>query len=401
MKLINVYSVSLISLIATARGAAVKRAGPSCQDIKIPVSINPKNVKIDTSRKDLSTVDGLKQTLDGILSDNLKGNTNTEYADVNGNYMIAARFCEPGTKNSTRAKTVQMLVHGITYSKDYWSGLGPPGQGFDGDTYSYIESSSKQGYPTLSIDRLGNGDSDRPDGFREVQINSHVEVTEAIAKSLKAGSIGGRSFDKMIYVGHSYGSMIGNLHAVKYPDTFNSYVLTGFSTRVKTSLIPTLLTGGFLPAQIAFPEKLSDQSLSYYAASNEDGAASLFFVDKNTDPNLLTRNFQQRGTVTVGEFISGFESAQAATNYKGRVLVFNGQNDAIFCSPDSFGKGTLNGKGDCGTGDDSIIAETGKEYPAAAVFDYMTVPDVGHCNILHKNAQEQFDMINRWIEDNN
>lgn len=38
-----------------------------------------------------------------------------------------------------------------------WSGDGPPGQGFDGNLYSWIAYAGSKGYTTLSIDRLCNG----------------------------------------------------------------------------------------------------------------------------------------------------------------------------------------------------------------------------------------------------
>ena len=43
-----------------------------------------------------------------------------------------------------------------------------------------------QGYPTLSIDRLGNGLSDHPDPVTVVQIPAHVEVAHAIVQLAKS-----------------------------------------------------------------------------------------------------------------------------------------------------------------------------------------------------------------------
>ncbi|KAI0997620.1 hypothetical protein K3495_g10568 [Podosphaera aphanis] len=380
----------LSSLSTIVFGATISPRAPTCSDINIPVSLDTLNFNIDS---DLNSQDSLKNAMQKFFNSNNTSPT----VRVNGQYNIAARYCEPEVRNATRANTIQILVHGITYTKDYWSGLGAPGNGFDGDTYSWIAYASKQGYPTLSIDRLGNGDSDRPNGILDVQIGSHVEVTQSLINTLQSGSIGGRTFNKFIYVGHSYGSLIGNLHSVKYPNAVSAYVLTGFTQKIKASLIPVLFVGGFLPASVAFPANFGDASLSYFAASNQTGANSLFFVNQNVDPALQAINFQTRGTVTAGEFISAYASTQTAALYRGRIFIQTGQNDAIFCSPDPFGQGTLNGRGDCGTGIFSIVASTRSNYPSVSTFDYDIPRNTGHCNILHKNAQAQFDTVHKWL----
>ncbi|CAD6503829.1 BgTH12-05574 [Blumeria graminis f. sp. triticale] len=384
-------TLTLLTIFATVQGASLLPRGMTCRDVLIPTVVNTSNDYIDPTINSQAKARSWMQKVDSHRINS------TEEVDINDKFNIAARYCEPEVKNPSRANTIQLLVHGITYTKNYWSGLGPPGEGYNGDSYSWIAYASKQGYPTLSIDRLGNGDSDRPDGIAAVQMSSHVEVAESLVNTLKNSTVAGRRFEKVIYVGHSYGSLIGNLHSVHYPDSVDSYVLTGFSKNIRASLTPTLITGDFRPARMAYPEKWGGQTLSYFAASSESGADGLFFTDETVDPNLKALNFRQRGTVTVGEFVSGYESIQVATNYHGHVFVLTGKNDAIFCSPDDFGQGTLSGRGDCGTGEDSIIAKTRELYPAAVDYSYSTPENTGHCNILHLNAQEQFATVHNWL----
>ncbi|KAI1001525.1 hypothetical protein K3495_g6673 [Podosphaera aphanis] len=377
-------------LVNTAQ-SRILPLGPACSNITIPVSTSSPNAQIDASVQSQFRLFNVKQSISSGAPEL------TDSKSVRGQYNIKARYCEPEVQISSRSNTIQLLVHGITYDRNYWSGLGEPGAGFDGDTYSWVAYASKQGYPTLSIDRLGNGESDRPNGLTVVQMSSHVEVTQSLINSLKDGSIGGRAFDDVIYVGHWYGSLIGNIHAVKYPNAVNTYVLTGFSYKIKPSLAPTLLSGGFIPARLAYPEKWGNQSSFYFAASKEEGTGKLFFVNETVDPELAKLNYKLRGTVTAGEFISAYKSTQVAKDYRGRVYVLTGQNDAIFCSPDPFGRGTLTGQGDCGTGEDSIIERTRDLYPAASVYDYDTPANTGHCNILQYNAQEQFETVHNWL----
>ncbi|RKF53520.1 putative ctr copper transporter family protein [Erysiphe neolycopersici] len=377
--------------VTIAQSQIIFSRGPSCSEFKIPIQVNSVNFYISPS---VNSTAALNSTMHNILS----GLTSlVSNVTVSSTYNISARFCEPEVRNSSRSNTIQLLVHGITYTKNYWSGLGAPGEGIDGDMYSWIAYASKQGYPTLSIDRLGNGESDRPNGLAVVQMGSHIEVTQGIINALKRGLIGRRAFNKIIYVGHWYGSLIGNLHAVKYPLAVDSYVLTGFTKKIRPSLIPTLITGAFLPATFAYPEKWGGQEIPYFASSSDEGGDKLFFVNENTDPDLRALNFALRGTVTVGEFISAYSSTQVAPAYRGRVFILTGQNDAIFCSPGELGEGTLAGEGDCGTGPSNLAAQTQQLYPAAVVFDYNTPDNTGHCNILHTNAQEQFAITHDWL----
>lgn len=73
---------------------------------------------------------------------------------VSGTQNLYGQYCEPTVKNPSRAKTLQLLVHGITYDHTYWAG-------FDSipssPAYSWVTYANAQGYPTLAIDRLGNG----------------------------------------------------------------------------------------------------------------------------------------------------------------------------------------------------------------------------------------------------
>lgn len=50
-----------------------------------------------------------------------------------------------------------------------WSGGAYPGFGFNDPEYSWVDYASQEGYPTLAIDRLGNGNSSHPNGITEVQ----------------------------------------------------------------------------------------------------------------------------------------------------------------------------------------------------------------------------------------
>jgi pimeloyl-ACP methyl ester carboxylesterase len=112
-----------------------------------------------------------------------------------------------------------------------------------------VAYASHQGYPTLAIDRLGNGDSDHPDPILVVQMPAHAEIAHGVVQLAKAGTSPlPRAFDKVIYVGHSFGSLIGNLMNEKYPDAVDATVLTGWSDNFVIAGIPIALGLVTLPA---------------------------------------------------------------------------------------------------------------------------------------------------------
>jgi pimeloyl-ACP methyl ester carboxylesterase len=213
---------------------------------------------------------------------------------------------------------------------------------------------------------------------------------------LRNGEIGGRTFDEVLYVGHSYGSLIGNVHSKTYPSDIDAYVFTGYTDKIKASLTTVVTTGGFAPAAVVLPNRFGGLAVSYVAASSGTGTYKLFFTN-NSDPALRDLNYVTRGTATLGEYVSGFFSEDIARAYTGPVYVLTGENDSIFCSPDALGLGTATGHGECGTGPSSIVGQTQSQYPNVVDFEYDIPAGIGHCNILHYGAQEQFKAVHDWL----
>ena len=56
----------------------------------------------------------------------------------------------------------------------------------------------------------------------------------------------GKKFNRIIYVGHSYGSVLGNAQATNHPGDISAFILTGYGV----SIIPVALD---LPQTVPFP----------------------------------------------------------------------------------------------------------------------------------------------------
>jgi pimeloyl-ACP methyl ester carboxylesterase len=356
--------------------------GPICQDVNIPVTVSAMNKQLPTDLV-LSNPTSL---LNAVASELL-------VLPVSGTFNIAGRYCKPEVTIPGREKTLQLLVHGITYDRNYWSGLGFPG--YQGNNYSWVAYASRQGYHTLSIDRLGNGVSDHPDPITVVQLPVHVETLHGVITAARSGSIANTNFDKIIYVGHSYGSLIANALSEKYPNDADSLVLTGFSKQLLVACPGVLLTGLFLPADILLPSRFGNLDPGYTAGSSKSGREALFYSvpGRDFDPQIFEVDYQTQGTLSLGETITALISVDEAPNYTGNVFVMTGQQDIIFC-----GLGTpLLGPGNCGQGESSLPAQTRSLYPNVSVYGFHIPSNTGHDINNHYSAQKSFEAAHDWL----
>ncbi|KAG4431365.1 hypothetical protein IFR05_013146 [Cadophora sp. M221] len=361
--------VSLIHLIASTP----LTTGPTCTKLSIPVSIKAQNTRfpVDFTTTSLLSVVG---ALGAVVFDSL----------ITDSYTIVGTYCEPEVLVEGRRGTVQVLVHGATYTRGYWTG-----DGYN-ERYSWVAAASKAGYPTLAIDRLGNGESDHPDPILAVQYPVEVETIHQIIVKLRAGTLppplNGRKFTKVIYVGHSYGSIIGNALATTHPQDTDTLLLTG--------------TAVVLPASLTLP-RFKSLPLGYLTISSQPGFRGLFFASPGTyDPALFDYDFANRGTITAGEAATLAFGVNTASGYTGKVFVVTGERDAIFCNVLGLNivlGGVLGTQSECGDARTGYLGRSRSLFPKASVFDAFVVPEAGHCWQLHYTAEKAFGTVHEWL----
>lgn len=88
--------------------------------------------------------------------------------------------------------------YSLGFDHTYWN------LGGTGSKYNYVEAALKAGHAILIYDRLGIGKSDKPNGIKEVQIATEVEIAAQLGKYLQ-GKPQGQTFNRFIGIGHSYG----------------------------------------------------------------------------------------------------------------------------------------------------------------------------------------------------
>ncbi|EME47137.1 hypothetical protein DOTSEDRAFT_165945 [Dothistroma septosporum NZE10] len=311
--------------------------------------------------------------------------------EQSGSFQMSARYCVPNKSVPSRADTIQYLQHAITNTKNYWNGLTYP-VGFQGDKYSYIKVAAD--VSLRAEDNLGSGNSSHPDPIAVVQMALQAQIAHQIIQMLRDGQVqgpvAGKKFNKVIYVGHNYGSIQGNAIAATFPNDVDTFVLTGYSGRFVEGLVP-LASGIALPADTVMP-RFADLAPGYLAQSVEAGRVyGLYTVDGvgGFDPAIAQYDFDNEGTVALGELATLFYGVTPANSYKGSVFVVTGQQDAIVCN-------NAVGGADCLTPTNKVEEARGF-FPAAKDYSYIIPQKTGHSANLHYSSPDSFAKIHAYL----
>ena len=135
--------------------------------------------------------------------------------------------------------------------------------------YSYVDvATDKYGYCTLNYDRLGIGNSSHGEPRDEIQANLEVAALYQLTMMLRSGTFPGinKSFEKVVHVGHSFGSVQTSALANMYPTATDGIILTGFSSN--SSYI------GFFALGTNFMQANTNQPLRFGNITLRGGAAS-------------------------------------------------------------------------------------------------------------------------------
>ena len=232
--------------------------------------------------------------------------------------------------------------------------------------YSYVNiATDKYGYCTLTYDRLGIGNSSHGEPRDEIQANLEVAALYQLTMMLRSGTFPGinKSFEKVVHVGHSFGSVQTYALANMYPTVTDGIILTGFSSntsyfglfslgsnfvqantnqplRFGNITIPhvAMLLGstpllnylaGLEMASIPPSQNLPD---GYLIASNAQAIQVVYFYPGYFDTSLLPLVDETKQPVTIGELLS-LPNLPVVNVFKGPVLVLTGSRCTVIDLP--------------------------------------------------------------------
>lgn len=350
----------------------------TCMNLTLPVtiaSVNNTAITLATPQTDAELVSFFTDFL-SLDSNATKQyvSSNTSNIITNATYNIGATFCSP-SQPSNRSSTVQHLVHGIGFDRSYWDFPVDP------SNYSYVDVATAAGYSTLAIDRLGVGQSDAPNGTSVVQSPVEIEILRQINAQLRNGTIGNTTFNKIIHVGHSYGSILGNGLAAIDNSSVDALILTGYS---HNSSFNGQAIAGWSPV---FAKNVSTLNASlpndYLSFRNIETAQFAFFKYPYYNETVLEQAYASVQPYTIGEIFTLGTTPNNATNFTGPVQIVTGNNDLIFCG------------GDCIGGD--ILSKEATFFPVAKNVSTLVPPNAGHALNLHYAAPQAFQDIQTYL----
>ncbi|KAJ5237223.1 valacyclovir hydrolase [Penicillium chrysogenum] len=281
---------------------------------------------------------------------------------VSNSYSISSRLCEPSQTN-THSDTLQVMIHGASFNKNMWDSQYQP------ETYSWVQRMNKEGYYTLAVDLIGNGNSTFPDGLLEAQTQTYVETTHQLIQQIRNGTVGGRRWRKVVIVGFSIGAIVANSLAQQYPEDMDAIVLHGISWD-SSWIYPAFLAGLQAPAPQIDPARWGQIPATYQTQSTREGRKVACFAG-SYDENILEYDWNTRDFDSMGAAVTFVYHLVEAPKYTGPVFLGIGDRDATFC-----------GGQRCGSQPYALY----DKFPSAIDHDINLYPETGHLILFRRAA---------------
>ena len=324
---------------------------------------------------------------------------------VSGTYNISAQLCVP----PDRSKRQHLIIatHGAFVDKGYWD------VAINRPEYSFVDAAIEAGYSILTYDRLGSGLSEKPDAYTVVQAPIQREILREITNFARSGEIFKHTssalgttnetksnasttsfetskvtFDKIIHVSHSFGSILTSLFLSTYGNESDAAVLTGFIENVHLAeLRKTSADLEYAPQ--SDPTLFGDRTSGYMVGGTVSSFQAGFFSTQTNattgvggfDPEVLEYAFSTRGTATTSEFGALPVDFAPAEAFQGPLQYVLGEFDFGVC------------RGDCRI-DFTAVREL---YPKAKDVDIYTQPGTGHALTLHRKANLGYKATFDWL----
>ncbi|KAJ6594705.1 hypothetical protein B0H19DRAFT_1247357 [Mycena capillaripes] len=296
-------------------------------------------------------------------------------------YNIYGVFCQPESTPTRDPGVLQLLVHGITYTNQYWS---PSVEEFQ--NYSYTAFSCDRGLSSLAIDWVGVGLSTRPANSSDVQHPTLAAALSRLAHHIKTVSLlpGVPPFRTIIGIGHSAGSALLTFTALVdgTRSPFAAFILTsalsdaGAAPTAPSSLIPSarddtpLRWGALDPGYITAPNRSI-----FYPADSAAFSPRMQLFDAFTRDVGSVAMLAQTGVVSL-----------AAQNYGGRVAKVLGAADQFICADQRCEDVA------------ALSAAEGVLWPAALSFELVVLQNSGHDLNLDFFAPAAFHTLVGFVE---
>ncbi|KAI9699488.1 MAG: hypothetical protein M1836_003099 [Candelina mexicana] len=390
---------SIIALLALFHGIsasgidASQRTYGYCKQLDIPVFATSDSAIYDHPIVD-SNIKARAWAIHADSWDTPQGvQTIIQNTTTSGTFSIHAQLCVPKVSGMKQG-ILQIATHGAHYDGRYWD------PELDRENHSYVEASLKAGYSILTYDRLGAGQSDHPDAYNVVQAPLELEILRQLTLMARNGTLYGAAGkaqpldtvfdtlakpDKVVHVGHSFGSFLTSALIAKYPSLTDGVILTGY-VYGKHLGAPGMASWSVDFAATSSPPF---NRSSGYVVCQKSGIQNLFFggnPDTAFTPEMLDYGDSLKQPVAIAELASAFHIiGLQGPDLKAPVQFMMAEFDFYICDGSCRGAYSLQ--------------DLKNTYPNATVVEDYIQPNTGHAFPLHNNAsagyQVTFDFLNR------
>jgi pimeloyl-ACP methyl ester carboxylesterase len=234
---------------------------------------------------------------------------------------LAGHLCTP---THGHPDTVLMLAHGATYNSGYWS------WSMDPDFYSFVWQTLRSGYAVLAIDRLGDGQSSRPESTM-VTFPAEASTLHQAVTALRAGTVGHTRWERVILVGHSYGSAEIAQELATYPGDADAVILTGSGHAVSANTQGLTQTG--FKAASTMLARFGELDAQYLTSTTQQVRDELLYRDADSDPAVRAFDQATRDTLALAEATTRPPDLSVLTRtLRIPTLLIDGQFDSHYCN---------------------------------------------------------------------
>jgi pimeloyl-ACP methyl ester carboxylesterase len=272
---------------------------------------------------------------------------------------------------------VHLLVPGATYNSSYWDFPYQP------ERYSYVRAMRDAGIATFRLDRLGTGDSNRPASL-EMSLLSHAEVVRQVALALRTGSLG-QSFEKVVLVGHSYGTLVTYAAVGADPNLVDGVIATAVSRGPDLPGLVEILVTFSHPASLE-GGRFSGLDPGYLTTIR--GQRGDFYYGPSVDPQVVAVDEATKDVQSTTDLATIGLPLLSTLNFRKPVLNVMGENDLVFCQliPCSSPLSPWNAE--------PLL------FPQVSSYDSLIVRETGHNINLHPNGHVFFEKAIEWTRTN-
>ncbi|MET9258048.1 alpha/beta hydrolase [Streptomyces sp. NPDC003717] len=281
--------------------------------------------------------------------------------------VLRGRLCYP---SGHRPDTVQLLVPGSTYNHLYWDF---PAAGAES---SYVRAAVAAGYATFDVDPIGTGASSHPPSALATVPATATALHDAVT-ALCTGGLDAHAFSRVVWVGHSLGSIHAWYEIPRYHD-IDAAVLTGALHHLNPAAPdPTY------PA-VQDPKFAGSGLDAGYRTTRPGTRGDAFYHPATADPAVIAADEAAKDATP----LPASPPAPTPLDFAVPTLVVLGAQDRSFCQ----GATAF----DCAR-PGTVAAFESQYYTAGTPLTALTVPDTGHVLSLSTTAPGTHAAMLRWV----